>query len=265
MEDEYLAQLKNITFGYNEKLICNSININIKKGQITAIMGPSGCGKTTVLHLITGFNKTNEGSVIVFDQKIEQLNRDQLFQLRHNMGMLFQSAVLFLDLNVFDNIAFPLRELNLLPESIIDDIVLMKLEAVGLRGAKDFAIQNLSGGMKRRVALAQAIARDPALLLLDEPFAGQDPVTTGVLTHLIKLINKTLQTTIVLVSHTIQNTFEIANYIYLISEGKIMGEGSPQELINSRDPWVEQFIKGLPDGPIHLRYPAIAFAQELNV
>ncbi len=265
MENEYLAQLKNVTFGYNEKLICNSINLNIKRGQITAIMGPSGCGKTTILYLITGFNKANEGSVTVFGEKIEQLTRNQLFQIRHNMGMLFQSAALFLDLNVFDNIAFPLREFNLLPESMINDIVLMKLEAVGLRGAKDFATQNLSGGMKRRVALARAIACDPALLLLDEPFAGQDPVTMGVLTHLIKLINKTLQITIILVSHTIKNTFEIADYVYLISEGRIMGEGSPEELINSQDLWVQQFIQGLPDGPIHFRYPAVPIAQELNI
>ena len=226
-------------------------------------MGPSGCGKTTLLHLITGFNKPDKGSVTVFDQDLERLTREQLFKVRHGMGMLFQSAALFLDLNVFDNIAFPLRELNLLPESMINDIVLMKLEAVGLRGTQDLFVQNLSGGMKRRIALARAIACDPHLLLLDEPFAGQDPVTMGVLTHLIKLINKSFKTTVILVSHTIQNTFQIADYIYLVSEGRIMAEGTPQELISNTNPWVQQFIKGLPDGPIHFRYPAKPLKEEL--
>ncbi len=261
----YLAQLKNINFGYNDKPIFTSINLNIKKGQITAIMGPSGCGKTTLLHLMTGFNIPNKGHAIVFGQNIEQLSRAQLFQIRQRMGMLFQSAALFLDLNVFDNVAFPLRELNILPESMIQDIVLLKLEAVGLRGAKSLAIQNLSGGMKRRIALARAIACDPNLLLLDEPFAGQDPVTMGVLTHLINLINKSFKTTIVLVSHTIQNTFQIADYIYLVSEGRIMGEGAPQELLRNHDPWIQQFIKGFPDGPMRFHYPSIPLKEELRV
>ncbi|MDB6096220.1 MAG: mlaF [Francisellaceae bacterium] len=228
-------------------------------------MGPSGCGKTTLLHLITGMNKPTARRALIFDQNIAILNRNQLFQLRRRMGMLFQSAALFLDLNVFDNIAFPLRELNCLSESIIRDIVLIKLEAIGLRGAKYLSISDLSGGMKRRVALARAIATDPELLLLDEPFAGQDPITMGVLTQLIDLINKSFKTTIVLVSHTIQNTFQIADYIYLAANERIMGEGSPQQLLNNNDPWVQQFIKGLADGPVHFHYPANPLQHELDL
>jgi len=265
VKNQNLVTLKNINFGYTEKLILNSINLSIKKGKITAIMGPSGCGKTTLLHLITGMNRAISGNIVVFGENIPELSRKQLFQLRNRMGMLFQSAALFSDLNVFDNVAFPLRELHLLPEPMIHDIVIMKLEAVGLRGAKNLAVNDLSGGMKRRVALARAIACDPDLLLFDEPFAGQDPVTIGILTHLIKIINTSFKTTVVLVSHTIQNTFQIADSIYLISDGKIMAEGTPQQLTNNSDPWVEQFIKGLPDGPMHFHYPAMPIKQELHI
>ena len=260
-----IIKFKNVAFGYGEKLLFNSINLDIQKAKITAILGPSGCGKTTLLHLITGFNKAVKGTVIVFNQNIAQLSRDKLFQLRCRMGMLFQGASLFTDLNVFENVALPLRELKTLPENIIKDIVLMKLEAVGLRGAKEVYPQNLSGGMKRRVALARAIACDPDLLLLDEPFAGQDPITMGVLTHLIKLINASFKTTIVLVSHTVQNTFQISDYIYLITDGRIFAGGDPKGLINNENPLVQQFIKGLPDGPIPFHYPKVPIQSELNI
>jgi len=265
IESEYVAQLKNVNFAYDEKVIFESINIKIMKNKITAFMGPSGCGKSTLMHLITGVNTPTSGEIIVLKRNLSLLARDKLFELRHNMGVLFQSAALFLTLNVFDNVAFPLRERGILTESMINDIVLMKLETVGLRGAKHLLIQNLSGGMKRRVALARAIACDPEILLLDEPFAGQDPVTMGILTHLINLINKTFGTTIILVSHTIQNTFKIADYIYLIDEKKVMAEGAPYELMSNQDKWVQQFIHGLPDGPIHFKYPALSFKEELNI
>ncbi len=227
-------------------------------------MGPSGCGKTTLLHLITGKNLADSGQVKVFNQELKTLSLSELYHLRQRMGMLFQSAALFLDLTVFENLAFPLQELNCLPDWLIHDLVLIKLEAVGLRGTKDILPNNLSGGMKRRIALARAIMCDPDLLLLDEPFAGQDPVTMGVLTHLIKTLNASLKLTIVFVSHAIPNTFAIADYIYLIANGKIMAEGSSKELQENPDPWVQQFIHGLPDGPIHLHYPAIPYSQDLN-
>lgn len=228
-------------------------------------MGPSGTGKTTLLRLITGELKPATGSIEVDGKLIDKLRYQDLYELRKRIGMLFQSGALFTDLSVFENVAFPLREHTKLPEQLIRTLVLMKLQAVGLRGARDLMPNELSGGMARRVALARAIALDPMMILYDEPFAGQDPISMGVLVKLIRLLNDALGLTSVIVSHDIHETASIADYLYIISESQVIEHGTAEQLKHSELPWTRQFMQGLPDGPVPFHYPAIDYASDLQV
>lgn len=258
-----IVDIEKVTFLRGEKAILDQVNVFIPKGKITAIMGPSGCGKTTLLRLIGGQILADSGVVRVFGSQISAISRKELYKLRRQMGMLFQSGALFTDLSVFENVAFPLRVHTNLPEGMIKDLVLMKLEAVGLRGAHNLMPSALSGGMVRRVALARAIILDPHIIMYDEPFTGQDPISMGVLVKLIKLLNDLLGLTTILVSHDIHETLSIADFVYLISKGKVVGSGTPEELKNSSNPWVQQFILGLPDGPVPFHYPANNYREDL--
>lgn len=258
-----IIEIEKVTFLRGEKAILDQVNVSIPKGKITAIMGPSGCGKTTLLRLIGGQILPENGTIRVFGSSISTISRKELYKLRRQMGMLFQSGALFTDLSVFENVAFPLREHTNLPEDMIKDLVLMKLEAVGLRGAHALMPSALSGGMVRRVALARAIILDPHIIMYDEPFTGQDPISMGVLVKLIKLLNDLLGLTTILVSHDIHETLSIADFVYLLSNGNIVGSGTPEELKNSSNPWVQQFILGLPDGPVPFHYPADNYKEDL--
>jgi phospholipid/cholesterol/gamma-HCH transport system ATP-binding protein len=260
---ENWVELNNLIFTRESRQIFNGINMVAKQGKITAIMGPSGSGKTTLLQLI-GAQLTPEcGTVKVNGQNIHQLSRKALYEARRNIGLLFQSAALFTHLSVFENVAFPLREHTQLTESMIRDVVLMKLEAVGLRGALKLMPAELSGGMARRVALARTIALDPELMMYDEPFTGQDPISLGVLVRLIKHLNQLLNTTTIIVSHDVEETCSIADYVYLISAGTIIGEGTPSELIESSEPQIRQFMHGEADGIVPFHYPARSYLEEL--
>lgn len=256
-------EIQGLTFRYNGRIIFDNVDIVVPRGKIIAIMGPSGSGKTTLLRLISGQVQPDAGKIMVDGQNVPTLNRRQLYNIREEMGMLFQSGALFTDLTVFENVAFPLREHTNLSEKFIHDIVLMKLEAVGLRGAKRLMPSELSGGMQRRVALARTVALDPTLILYDEPFAGQDPISMGVLLKLIRLLNDAQGMTSVVVSHDVPETCGIADYVYVIANGKIIGQGSPKELMHSSSEWVNQFVHGYPDGPVPFHYPAPGFQQEL--
>mgnify|MGYP002147061894 FL=1 len=237
--------------------------MSIPKGKVTAIMGPSGIGKTTLLKLIGNQLKASSGRVLIGGQDLSKLNRKELFEARAKMGMLFQSGALFSDLSVFENIAFPLRAHTALPNDMIRDIVLMKLHAVGLRGARDLMPSELSGGMTRRVALARAIALDPKLIMYDEPFAGQDPIAMGVLVQLIRLLNDALGLTSILVSHDIAEAMSIADHCIIIADGRVIGAGSPAELKSHESPLVKQFVNGLPDGPVPFHFPAGEYRNDL--
>ncbi len=258
-----LVTVRNLRFSRNGRIILKNIDLDIQRGKITAIMGPSGTGKTTLLRLISAQLTPDVGKIVVDNQEIHQLSRRELYKARRQIGMLFQSGALFSNLNVFENVAFPLREHTSLPEEMLRDLVLMKLEAVGLRGAAQLLVSELSGGMARRVSMARALASDPHLMLYDEPFAGQDPITMGVLVQLIKKLNDALELTSVIVSHDVTETASIADYIYIISNGEIIGEGTPEAIFNDTSPAVSQFIQGLPDGTVPFHYPAVSFAEEL--
>lgn len=257
-----MVEIRDLSFERDTKVIFDRVNFKFPRGKITAVMGPSGTGKTTLLRFIGGEIQADPGHVFVDGIDVGALSLKKLYQLRHKMGLLFQEGALFTDLNVFDNVAFPLRELTKLPESVISDLVLMKLEAVGLRGARYLQIDELSGGMAHRVALARAIISDPALMMYDEPLTGQDPVTRGILMRLIKRLNEALDLTSIIVSHEVAEMFEIADYIYVLSGGKIMGEGTPAQLSKDDAPYVKQFINGLPDGVVPFDYPTKASYQE---
>ncbi|KAF3982232.1 MAG: ATP-binding cassette domain-containing protein [Methylococcales symbiont of Hymedesmia sp. n. MRB-2018] len=255
--------IQNLTFSRGHRKIFNAISLDIKRGGITAIMGPSGTGKTTLLKLIGGQLYPDKGNIIVDQQNVHQLKRTDLYTLRKRMGMLFQSGALLTDISVFDNVALPLREHTALNESMIRTLVLMKLQAVGLRGARDLIPGELSGGMARRVALARAIALDPMMIMYDEPFTGQDPISLGILVKLIKELNNTLGLTSIIVSHDVEETIGIADYIYVLSEGKVAGHGTPEQIRNSDSEWVQQFMKGDADGPVHFHYPATDYKEDL--
>lgn len=261
--DDVLVRIRNLHFSRGNKKIFDGIDIDIRRGRVTAIMGPSGTGKTTLLRLIGGQLRPQAGSIIVDGQNVPQLRRRQLFELRKRMGMLFQSGALLTDLTVFDNVAFPLREHTNLPESMIRDLILMKLEAVGLRNARQLMPSELSGGMARRVALARAIALDPMMIMYDEPFTGQDPISMGAIVQLIRLLNDALGLTSIIVSHDLKETTSIADDIYVISEGRVVGHGTPEELDATDSEWVRQFIHGLPDGPVPFHYPGPQYADDL--
>lgn len=260
---ENWVEIKNLTFKRDNRYIFDGIDMAVKRGKITAIMGPSGSGKTTLLRLIGAQLTPDSGIITVDRQNIHNLSRSALFKVRRNMGLLFQSSALFTHLSVFENVAFPLKEHTDLSYSMLKNIVLMKLEAVGLRGAADLMPAQLSGGMARRVALARTIALDPELMMYDEPFTGQDPISMGVLVRLIKRLNQLLHTTTVIVSHDVEETCTIADYIYLISGGKIIGQGTPLELRQSLEPQVKQFMHGEADGAVPFHYPARPFTEEL--
>lgn len=258
-----IVSIQNLTFCRGNRKIFNDISLNIRRGKITAIMGPSGTGKTTLLKLIGGQLHPEQGEIFVDQEQVHRLKRLDLYTLRKRMGMLFQSGALLTDLNVYDNVALPLREHTALSKSMIRTLVLMKLHSVGLRGAKNLMPAELSGGMARRVALARAIALDPMMIMYDEPFTGQDPISLGTLVKLIKELNNALGLTSIIVSHDVKETTSIADYIYVISEGKIAGEGTPNQIQNLDSDWVQQFMKGYADGPVHFHYPAVDYHGEL--
>ncbi|MDZ4263607.1 MAG: ATP-binding cassette domain-containing protein [Pseudomonadota bacterium] len=262
-DSDVLVRIRGLSFRRGSRMIFDGVDLDIHRGRVTAIMGPSGSGKTTLLKLIGGQLRPLAGTIEVDGENVAQLSRAKLFQLRKRMGMLFQSGALLTDLNVFDNVAFPVREHTKLPEELVRDLVLMKLEAVGLRGARELMPAELSGGMARRVALARAIALDPMMIMYDEPFTGQDPISMGVLVALIHKINKALGLSSIVVSHDVAETAAIADYIYVISNGKVVGHGSPEELDRSGSEWVQQFMKGLPDGPVPFHFPARDYAEDL--
>ena len=261
--DDVLVRIRDLHFSRASRKIFNGVDLDIRRGQVTAIMGPSGSGKTTLLKLIGGQLRPEQGTIEVLGQNLAKLSHSKLYELRKRMGMLFQSGALLTDISVFDNVAFPIREHSQLPESMVRDLVLMKLEAVGLRGAKGLMPSELSGGMARRVALARAIALDPTMIMYDEPFTGQDPISMGVLVQLIRRLNDALALTSIIVSHDVAETSAISDYIYVLSQGKVVGHGSPEALNRSESEWVTQFIKGEPDGPVPFHYPAPDYAQEL--
>lgn len=256
-------EVRGLVFAHGDRRIFDGIDLDIRRGWVTAIMGPSGTGKTTLLRLFGGQLRPDRGTVRVDGQLVSELPRRALYALRKRMGMLFQNGALLTDLNVFENVAFPLREHTDLPESMIRDLVLMKLEAVGLRGARQLKPSQLSGGMARRVALARAIALDPQMVMYDEPFTGQDPISMGILTQLVRQLNDALGLTSVVVSHDVKETAAIADYLYLIAEGRVVEHGRPQELGHDGSAWTRQFMSGLPDGPVPFHYPAPAYAVDL--
>ena len=263
MSSNPYISIENLHFLRGHRSIFNGVTFEIPKGKVTAIMGPSGTGKTTLLRLIGGQLKPNSGRVIWDGSEVAKFSRKELFNARQKMGMLFQSGALFSDLSVFENVAFPLREHTKLSDELIRDIVLMKLHAVGLRGAKDLMPSELSGGMTRRVALARTIALDPELIMYDEPFAGQDPIAMGVLVQLIRLLNDALGLTSVLVSHDIAEAMSICDHAVILADGVVIGEGSPESLKKSESPLVKQFLNGLPDGPVPFHFPAPDYKNEI--
>ncbi len=258
-----MVEIRDLHFSRGSHTIFQGLSLDSPRGKVTGFMGPSGTGKTTLLRLIGGQLKPDRGRVVVDGEQVHRLNRGELFQLRKRMGMLFQSGALLTDLNVFDNVAFPLREHTRLPEQIIRDLVLIKLEAVGLRGARLLMPNELSGGMARRVALARAIVLDPMMIMYDEPFTGLDPITKATIVTLIKQLNETLGLTSIVVSHDVAETVSIADYVYVIAEGRVIESGTPTTLGSSTSAWVQQFLTGLPDGPVPFHYPSRDYAEDL--
>lgn len=258
-----LVTIRDLRFAHRSRVIFNGVNLDIPHGKITAIMGPSGAGKTTLLKLIGAQLRPDSGSIVIDNTDVHQLSSRELYQMRRRMGVLFQSGALFTNLSVYENVAFPLREHTKLPEEMIRDLVLMKLHTVGLRGARHLMPNQLSGGMARRVALARCLALDPELMMYDEPFTGQDPITMGVLVELIKKLNDSLGLTSIIVSHDVAETAHIADYIYILFGGRIIGEGTPEEIYSAKLQEVQQFMHGLPDGAVPFHYPAKNYAEDL--
>jgi phospholipid/cholesterol/gamma-HCH transport system ATP-binding protein len=269
---ESLVELRNLTFGYGERAILDGVSLSVPRGKVTALMGASGGGKTTVLRLIGGQYRAQQGELLLAGplgstlaaQDIGQLGETALYAARRRMGMLFQFGALFTDLSVFDNVAFPLREHTDLPPALIRDIVLMKLAAVGLRGARDLMPSQISGGMARRVALARAIALDPELIMYDEPFAGLDPISLGTAARLIRQLNDTMGLTSIVVSHDLEETFHIADQVIILANGKVAAQGTPDEVRHSANPLVHQFVNALPDGPVKFHYPGPTVSDDFS-
>lgn len=259
-----LVELHNVTFGYGERVVLRDLSLTVPRGKVTALMGASGGGKTTVLRLIGGQNRAQQGQVLFDGQDVGQMDTAALYAMRRRMGMLFQFGALFTDMNVLDNVAFPLREHTDLPEALVRDIVLMKLHAVGLRGARDLMPGEVSGGMARRVALARAIALDPELIMYDEPFAGLDPISLGTSARLIRTLNDTLGLTSIVVSHDVQETFHVADQVIILGAGGVAAQGTPQEVMDNPDPLVQQFVHARPQGPVPFHYPAPSLAQDFG-
>jgi phospholipid/cholesterol/gamma-HCH transport system ATP-binding protein len=260
-----LVEIRHLQFSYGERPILSDLNMDFPRGKVIAVMGGSGSGKTTILRLIGGQLRAQAGQVSVDGELVDTRNIKDLYRLRRRMGMLFQHGALFTDLSVFDNVAFPLREHTQLPESLIRDLVLMKLQAVGLRNAAQLKPAEVSGGMARRVALARAIALDPQLIMYDEPFAGLDPISMGVTANLIRKLNDALGSTSILVSHDVNESFSIADYVYFLSSGKIVAHGTPDDMLKSSDPYVKQFVNAETDGPVPFHYPGRSLAEDLGL
>ncbi|MCX2861370.1 ABC transporter ATP-binding protein [Paucibacter sp. PLA-PC-4] len=265
VSDAPLVELRDVSCGYGDRVILERVNLRVPRGKVLALIGTSGGGKTTVLRLLGRQIKPISGQVLFDGQDLAGLNQDQLYAVRRRMGMLFQFGALFTDLSVFENVAFPLREHTRLPEAMIRDLVLMKLNAVGLRGSRDLMPSEVSGGMARRVALARAIALDPDLVLYDEPFAGLDPISLGVAARLIRDLNDALGLTSIIVSHDLHETFAIADQVAMIANGRVVAQGTPEELRRSEDPLVQQFVGAQPDGPVHFHQPAVPVAEDFGV
>ena len=262
---ENLIEISDLTFAYGRRPVLSGINMVIPRGKVVAIMGVSGSGKTTLLRLIAGVVKPSKGEVRVDGMRVNDLDAEGIYGLRRRMGMLFQFGALFTDLTVFDNVAFQMREHTSLDERMIRDLVLMKLHAVGLRGAQRLMPSELSGGMARRVALARAIALDPMLIMYDEPFTGLDPISLGVISNLIRKFNDALGATSIVVTHDVQEALELVDYVYYVSEGRIVAKGTPDEMRASTDPLVRQFVYGEQDGPVPFQYPGRDFARDLRL
>ena len=266
-QGEVVVSIKDVNFSYapGERQILSGLSMEFRRGQVVAVMGGSGCGKTTILRLIGGQFTAQSGEVLFEGRDIGKMSSAQLILARRRMGMLFQFGALFTDLSVFENVAFPLREHTDLTEELLRSLVLMKLNAVGLRGARDLMPSQISGGMARRVALARAIALDPPLIMYDEPFAGLDPISLGITARLIRDLNNALGATSLLVTHDVEETFEIADYVYFIANGRIGAEGTPAELSRSTDPFVRKFLDAAPDGPVPFHYPGQSLAEDFGV
>ena len=260
-----LVEIRDLQFSYGDRVILSGLRMDFPRGQVIAVMGGSGSGKTTILRLIGGQIRAQAGSVSVDGEAVEQLDTEGLYRIRRKMGMLFQHGALFTDLSVFDNVAFPLREHTTLPESMMRDLVMLKLQAVGLRNAAHLMPSEISGGMARRVALARAVALDPQLMMYDEPFAGLDPISMGVTANLIRHLNDALGSTSILVSHDVNESFAIADYVYFLSQGKIVAHGTPQQLRDSADPYVKQFVHAESDGPVPFHYPGRSLTEDLGL
>jgi phospholipid/cholesterol/gamma-HCH transport system ATP-binding protein len=259
-----LIELRNVHFGYGAQPVLRGLSLSVPRGKVTAIMGASGGGKTTVLRLIGGQQRAQQGEVLFDGQDVGRMDMAQLYAARRRMGMLFQFGALFTDMSVFENVAFPLREHTDLPEALVRDVVLMKLHAVGLRGARDLMPAQISGGMARRVALARAIALDPELVMYDEPFAGLDPISLGTAAQLIRQLNDAMGLTTILVSHDLEATFELADHVIILGPGTIAAQGTPDEVRHSSDPLVHQFVNALPVGPVPFHYPGPDVAQDFG-
>ncbi len=260
-----LVEMRNLSFGYGERIILDRVSLTIPRGKVTALMGASGGGKTTTLRLIGGQLRARQGEMLFDGADVTPMDQKALYAARRRMGMLFQFGALFMDLSVFENVAFPLREHTDLPEALIRDIVLMKLDTMGLRGARDLMPSEISGGMNRRVALARAIALDPELILYDEPFSGLDPIALGTTARLIRELNDTLGITSLIVSHELPETFRISDQVIILANGGIAAQGTPEEVRQSEDPLVVQFVNGESDGPVHFHYPAPSAEQDYGV
>jgi phospholipid/cholesterol/gamma-HCH transport system ATP-binding protein len=265
LHNDTLVEIADVAFKYGDRPVLKGINLTARRGQVIAIMGSSGCGKTTLLRLIGGQIKPSQGTVRVAGESVGGLDQAGLYRLRRKMGMLFQFGALFTDISVFDNVAYQLREHTDLPEDAIRDLVLLKLHAVGLRGAAQMMPSELSGGMARRVALARAIALDPQLVMYDEPFAGLDPISLGITGNLIRRLTDTLGLTSLVVTHDVQESLKIVDYVYFVSEGVIVAQGTADEIRNSDLPYVHQFVHGESDGPVPFHYPAAAYADDLRL
>ena len=262
---ENLLEVSDLHFAYGQREVLKGINLNVPRGKVVAILGSSGCGKTTLLRHFGGQLRPSRGSVKFMGKVVHELGNDELFAMRLKMGMMFQVSGLFTDLSVFDNLAFPMREHTDLSEEMIRDLVLMKLHAVGLRNAHNLMPNELSGGMERRVALARAIATDPALIIYDEPFAGLDPISLNTIANLIRKLNDALGVTSVVVTYDLSESLKVVDYVYFIHDGKVVAEGEASEMLNSKDPFVRQFVHAEPDGPVAFQYPSQPYAEELEI
>ncbi|WP_096698474.1 ABC transporter ATP-binding protein [Polaromonas sp. AER18D-145] len=259
-----LVELRHLTFGYGERVILDDISLSVPRGKVTALMGASGGGKTTILRLIGGQLRAQSGELLFDDQDVTRMDQEQIYAARRRMGMLFQFGALFADLSVYENVAFPLHEHTDLPEALIRDIVLMKLNAVGLRGARDLMPSEVSGGMARRIALARAIALDPELVMYDEPFSGLDPISLGTAARLIRHLNDAMGLTSIFVSHELEQTFAVADHVIILANGKIATEGTPEQVRQSTDPLVYQYVNALPDGPVQFHYPGLSVEEDFG-